>query len=47
MTESTSDATSLANADTLAWLLNEENPAVRYLTLTGLCGVAESGPKIV
>ncbi len=35
------------NAQTLDWLLEEDNPGVRARTLTGLCGLPNDDPQVI
>ncbi len=41
------DWKSFLKADPLPWLLEEENPSVRYLTLTKILGKTETDPEVI
>ena len=41
-----SDWKSLLKADPIEWLLEEDNPSVRYFTLTGILGKPEDDPVV-
>ena len=40
-----SDWKSVLKTDPTAWLLGEDNPSVRYLTLTGILGMTIGDPE--